>query len=610
VEARTLLGGVSGAQLARFSQEQLEEYGLTPTMRAFITAKLLAPATEPSVDARVAQVEREKAILRDHLSRQASEAQRPLAEEEEPLVRAAGMSAASARALALTSAMAGALTGVTGFLAAEKVKKEMGRSTADESMPPTVAMPYQWASASANLGLEWVKKALEVGEKAPLVGAVFTLCLIVAQSAETALCNKTACAALGALAVRVAAALAGAEPDTLARVDGSVAALREALREAAELVGAFTKRGWLRRLASANGDAASFRRVHERVRQEMATLSFDLQVSTPVFVDETKALRALVLGRTGRSVEEGGLGALLESDAGRAALRETLGTDAQALGAELDALGSAVAAVGRATEATLHLARAKELRGAVQLSVQLTQPSKRGPPASYLQMCALPSGLGGAERRVAAFRVLTGHAVSVSLQVSEVDSTELKIKSLSRVEHVESSYTPAPNSARRAAYCCGDVLGLGWAGIAGERVDAVLFNPDDVEAGLEQPKLARLTLTLPDDAGPAGQVLTLKLRLWVSFHPAPVLGMGFAEGATVPITQTLHLAVYGQKGRSKFALRDLEDNLAKEKAGLGALSAMPVLALPLLVHRKYLRGTEEALAQQLVGWAPRLGGAE
>ena len=609
VTAAELLKGVTGSQLAAFSQSDWEEHGLPPRMRAYITEKLLSPV-EPTVGDTLAKVEREKSVLRNHLARHTSTSERPLAtEEEQPLVEAADAGGASVRALAITAGIASVAAGVTGFLEAQRLKREMGQPEASDEMPPKVALPYQWAAASAGLGLEWVKKALEIAENAPLVGAVFTLCLIVAQSAEQALCNKSSCAELGRLACRVASVLASAESDTLARVESSVTALKEVLREAAELVASFTKRGWLRRLAAANGDAALFRRLHENLRQEMSTLSFDLQVSTPLFRDETKALRALVLNKTGRTVEEGGLNLLLQQPDGRETLRGTLGADAQALSAEMEALSGQLAHVKGVVDATLHLARSKELRGAVQLSVQLTQPSKRGTGAgaTYLQLAPLPDGPAGG-RRVAAFRVMAGHAVEMSLQVSECESTELKIKHIERVEHVSSCYVPAPNSSRRAR-CCGDVLGLGWAGVALERVDAVLFEADEVVLSPDQPRVARLTLSLPDDAGPSGELLTLRLRLWVSFLPAPALGLGFEEGATVPVTQTLHLAVYGKKGRAKFALRDIEDNLARQKAGLVGLGAMPILALPMLVHRKYLNGTEAQLQQQLVGWG-RVGGAE
>ena len=604
VEAASLLNGVTGARLAAFTNADLEEHGLPPRMRAYITDKLLQKPAAPSVEEQLEQTEREKGVLRSHLTRQSSE--HALSGEEEPLL-SEGPGRASVRALAATAALAAIAGGVTGFLAGEKEKRDRGETGLDGTLPSNVgALPYQWAAQSADLGLDFVKKALEIAEKAPLVGAVFTLCLIVAQSAEQALCNKNSCAELGRLACRIATILASAEEDTLARVDTSVAALKEALREAAELVATFSKRGWLRRLASANGDAEKFKRLHEHLRQEMATLSFDLQVSTPVFRDESKALRALVLSKTGRSVEQGGLASLLEQPEGREALRGTLGADAQALSAEMEALSGQLEGVRHVVDATLHLARTKELRGAVQLSVQMTQKSKRGAGAgaTYLQMAPLhnapPPG-----RDVAAFRVMTGHAVEVALQVSECDSnSELRIKAIERLEHVECSYYAATAASRRAA-CCGDVLGLGWAGV-GERRTAVLFEADDVVIDADEPRVARLALALPADAGPSGQLCTLRLRMWVSFRPAPTLGLGFEEGATVPVTQTLHLAVYGKKGRASFALKDLEDNVAREKAGLMGLG--PILALPMLIHRKHLRGTEEALQQQLVGFG-RLGKA-
>jgi hypothetical protein len=516
----------------------------------------------------------------------------------------------STMAVSVAAGLAGAFAGASAVLAGEKAKRERGDATMADTMSTSVALPYAWAASSAAFGLEWVKRALEVGEGVPMVGAVFTLCLIVAQSAETAVVNKAAAAALSQLASRVAAVLLDADEATLARANRSVAALQAALSDAVELIQSYAARGWLRRLATAGGDAARFRQLHDRIREEMATLSFDVQLSAPTFKDESKPLRAVVLAQTGRTVEEGGLEELLRRPGGADALRATLGCDAQVLHAELSDIAAAVARVGSTVDAQLSLSLQQELRGAVQLNVSLSQPSKRsGGGATFLQQASVRDGPGLA-RTVAAFRVLAGHVIECQLAVDSRDNTELRVKAIERVEQAGARYVPAPpgagaKGARRRCWCGGSraalselAASLGAAGALD--AEATLFEDDDVDLPLAQPRTATLALRLPEDAGPAGEVLTLHLRLWVSFHPAPALGDAFAAGATVPVTQTLYLCVY-KKGSARFQLREMEDAATVARAGIARIGA-PVLALPLLVHNRYVRDTESLLRRQLVGW--------
>ncbi len=500
-------------------------------------------------------------------------------------------------AMQLTAGLAGAMAATTTFLAVERNKRATGEATTSETLSTSVALPYQWAATTASLGLEFVKNALQIGESVPMVGACFTLCLIIAQSAEQAMANKASAAEIGYLATRVATVLAAAEISTLERVAPSVGALQGALKEAVELIQAYSSRGWLRRLASANGDSARFKALHSRIKDEMANLSFDLQVSTPAFKDETKALRAAVLMETGRTVEEGGLAELLSRPNGADVLRNTLGLDAQVLSSEIADVQRGLDRVQKSVDAHLSLSLNKELRGAIQLNVSLTQPSKRSAGGStFLQQAVLREGFTGTQRRVAAFRVMAGHAVECALAVDSKDNTELSVKAIERVEQVEASYEPASRAAARRR-CCGGAV---WQGLV-VNSEAELFTQDDVDVPVTDTKTALVTLTLPEDAGPAGEVLTLKLRLWVSFHPAPALGEGFESGKTVPVTQTLFFAVY-KKGSSRFQIRDLEDMTAKHRAGIVALGA-PVLALPLLVHSRYLKNSESLLRKQLIGWA-------
>ena len=138
----------------------MEELGLTQAMREHIAVKLLSPP-ELSVDEQLRAAELEKSQLRDHLSRQG---EHPLSEEEHTPLREASSSGVSARTVALTAGAAGVLGGLVGFFAAEREKREAGRATTADALSPQVAMPYQWASASTALGIEFVKKARTPGE--------------------------------------------------------------------------------------------------------------------------------------------------------------------------------------------------------------------------------------------------------------------------------------------------------------------------------------------------------------------------------------------------------------------------------------------------------------
>jgi hypothetical protein len=260
-------------------------------------------------------------------------------------------------------------------------------------------------------------------------------------------------------------------------------------------------------------------------------------------------------------------------------------------------------AVRTAVDAALSLHMNKELRGAVQLSVVLAQPGKRRSSAdaaggiSFLEQATLTgSAFATSPRRLAAFRVALGTPLELTLSVDAKDSTDLRIKAIERVECAGCSYLPAEVLSRRRRCCGGAALSSLGLGV---RDDAVLFGDDDVEIPHLSPKSATITISLPDDAGPAGELLTLKLRLWISFLASPALG--FESGKTVAVTQSLYLAVY-KSGSRKMMLRELEDRVALSKHGLGA-AVRPVLALPLLVHHLYLKGTEDLLKQQLVGWS-------
>ena len=129
---------------------------------------------------------------------------------------------------------------------------------------------------------------------------------------------------------------------------------------------------------------------------------------------------------------------------------------------------------------------------------------------------------------------------------------------------------------------------------------ARLFSDDDVDSHcIDNPKRATVLLTLPEDAGPKGEVLKLVLRLWVSFEPSPSFGDGFERGKTVPVLQPLYFCVY-KRGSSRFMLRDIEDHTSKTR--LGYTLAAPFMTLPLLMHKRGLQRTEDMLKGQVLGW--------
>ena len=628
----TLLAGVDGAALLGMSDYALDELGVPARMRGYLRAKLQPPLAEPvAVEAQVEAAERHgREFVKSISNHDASErrgsapggysASAPASREasETAIAVVQPPEPPSMMTAQVAAGLAGAFAATTALIASEREKRERGDATLSDTMSASVALPYAWAAESAQFGLEWVKKALQVGEGVPMVGAIFTLCLLVAQAAQSALANKAASHELGVLASRVAQSLAAAEAELLARVAPGVGALKEALKDAVALIQSYSTRGWLRRLASAGGDSSRFRGLHERIREEMANLQFDLSLAAPApdaFRDESKGLRAVVLAQTGRTVEEGGLEELMKRPGGPEALRSHLGVDARVLSSELAELSAAVSRIGKTTDATLALSLDKELRNSVQLTVSLQQPGKRGGTGgtTYLTQAALSGtplaawARSTAQRRVAAFRVLSGHAVEVALAVEGRPNSELHVRAIERVEQAgPATYTPAPAaSAKRRCWCGGAGGGSMLAGLLTSEAEAVLFEDDDVDIPLASPRSATLQLRLPDDAGPSGEVLTLNLRLWVSFLPAPTLGDGFAEGKTVAVTQTLYLAVH-RKASARFQLAELEDAATAQKSAVARVAGT-ALMLPLMVRARQHRSTELLMRRQLVGWGD--GGA-
>jgi len=612
---------MTGAELVQLSDRDLDDIGVPFKCRKVIREELLGGGTaveaarpssrpaspaSPTVDEQLAQADAQAQNLRTRLSKGASREEPADGEDAESDLRVHLLprppTPPTQKVMGGVTALAGGLAATSAFLAAERAKRAEGLRTTADTLQATGSptAPYSWAAESQQFGMEWVKKVLEIGEGAPMVGAVFTLCLIIARSAEQALANKSACAELGYLARRVAMTLSAADKDNLRRAAQSVGQLKAVLKEAAELVQSYTSKGWLKRLAAAGGDAQMFKTLYTHVQDEMRLLSFDLQLTTPAFKDESKSLRALVLNETGKTCDEGGLAELLARADGPQKVRSVLGIDAQVLSAEMSVLAASLARVSRAVDAQLSLSLQRELRGAVMLSVSLTQPTKPSAASggiTFLQQAILLEGFTRTQRRVAAFRVMSGHAVSCTLKVDSKDNTELRVKGIERVDHIEARYEPASRVTARRRCCGGSTIFDGLSVYS----DAQLFTDDDVDIPLEAPTQANLTMVLPDDAGPTGEVLTLKLRLWVSFLPAPTLGEAFEQGKTIPVTQTLFFAVF-KRGSKRMLMRDIEDEATKHRSGVVALGA-PVLALPLLIHGRHLQSTESMLKRQLVGWA-------
>lgn len=67
--------------------------------------------------------------------------------------------------------------------------RSQGQATTADTLSTSVSLPYEWASETAEFGLEFVKNALEIGESLPMIGACFTLCLIIAK-ARPAACGR------------------------------------------------------------------------------------------------------------------------------------------------------------------------------------------------------------------------------------------------------------------------------------------------------------------------------------------------------------------------------------------------------------------------------------
>jgi hypothetical protein len=111
--------------------------------------------------------------------------------------------------------------------------------------------------------------------------------------------------------------------------------LQHALKDSVDCIQAYSKKGWLRKLAAPGGDTRTFQDLYQRITHEMELLQFDLAMTPPQWRDESKALRARVLESTGRTVEEGGLELLLKTPGAAEDLHSILGCDAQVLAAEL-----------------------------------------------------------------------------------------------------------------------------------------------------------------------------------------------------------------------------------------------------------------------------------
>jgi hypothetical protein len=192
--------------------------------------------------------------------------------------------------------------------------------------------------------------------------------------------------------------------------------------------------------------------------------------------------------------------------------------------------------------------------------------------------------------------------VEVALAVEGRPNSELRVRAIERVEQAgPATYVPAPAAAKRRSCWCGGSNGGGmFAGLLTSEAEAELFEDDDVDIPLAAPRTATLQLRLPEDAGPSGEVLTLNLRLWVSFLPAPTLGDGFAEGKTVAVTQTLYLSVH-RKASARFQLAELEDAATAQRSAVARVAGT-ALMLPLMVRAKQHRSTELLMRRQLVGW--------
>lgn len=143
---------------------------------------------------------------------------------------------------------------------------------------------------------------------------------------------------------------------------------------------------------------------------------------------------------------------------------------------------------------------------------------------------------------------------------------------------------------------------------------AQLFVSDeDVDIPLDNRKKAEVMMTLPEDAGPKGevrwreetgfssraalaincpesnlhtvpfratQVLKLLLKIWVSFEPNPQFGDGFERGKTVSVTQAVSSAI----ALVQCAVRSVAFGIAREESLTLSLLSSPIAAVFLCIQ--------------------------
>lgn len=207
-QVATLLAGVDGAALLAMSDYALDELGVPARMRGYLRAKLQPASAEPvAVEAQVEAAERHgREFVKSISNHDASErresvpggysASAPASREASETAIAVVQPPAPPSMLTaqVAAGLAGAFAATTALIASEREKRERGDATLSDTMSASVALPYAWAAESAQFGLEWVKKALQVGEGVPMVGAIFTLCLLVAQVRDHVTDMPPACA--------------------------------------------------------------------------------------------------------------------------------------------------------------------------------------------------------------------------------------------------------------------------------------------------------------------------------------------------------------------------------------------------------------------------------
>mmetsp|Transcript_19981 Transcript_19981/g.65074 ORF Transcript_19981/g.65074 Transcript_19981/m.65074 type:complete len:662 (-) Transcript_19981:944-2929(-) len=461
-------------------------------------------------------------------------------------------------------------------------------------LPPGLA----FAQDAADFGLEFVKGILEVGDKLPVVGSIFGVALLVCATAEQTFAARRSCQQLSGLCGRVARALLHADPAVLERVGPSTARLRDLLTEALALVAGYSDKGWLQRFASMKKDTALFASLHESIQEEMQFLQFDIQITTPAYKDESKAMQARVLELTGRSVEDGGLEILLERTDGREELRQMLGLEAKVLASEIDLLAGHIGDMKKDTTLVLDVAQDSELLTAVELQVQIFNLGKGCGPSALAARLMEVEADGGFK---VGYRVMRGLPIFMRLKLVSNDKLHSARvdDSLIGISSVTAHLTYKPVLPRRLCnWCCGMGVDPKLLHALTIPVTASVTSRSDLAIDEDDPLAADVELHLPDDSGYYGNPCSLEVAIKVGVQRPG------SSAQTTEFRQTICLAVFKKFAtRARFmdasdAAADVAENLPSQ---IRVLALLPPPLWAVAVASEKRARARKRLKQNMAG---------